>query len=423
MKQVFQGQIRSTYSRAGTYSNKEGDIVGNVNATLTQTFIEDTGFGGGPDGGLVCGYSSPLSSAPSKTPNTIPAGQPGGLELSSCIQWFAGLGKAALPNWQYIEIVLSRDSYRSDDDAQHIPFIITIDKPNKYICGMSQGIAPPTQAQQTYWMDYQWGSDTGNISVVVYRGLGSSTPDTGVAPATKRPSPIGWTRGWAADDICTLIINVDTGVITQLPVPGGLTLVPQSSETFAGNRTLTAKITYDDGISVNATPTPTPSVEGTKISQLPSATSMESPDFLVLSRDNPVDGTYDVTNNITFSDFTSSISAEQGAIGYTEEWFQTLDETVQNGATLTITHNLDATNVIVQVYVNSSASDTNAQIVSSNYAGGGGVDYGAITTNLTSNAITLQLGKDGWLEWDSSGAATTENFSPKFLKVVVLKVS
>ena len=81
-----------------------------------------------------------------------------------------------------------------------------------------------------------------------------------------------------------------------------------------------------------------------------------------------------------------------GGSAYSTGWLTSHGSvTVANGSTHTITHNLGTTDVLVQVFVNSSASDTNAQLVKDLHAADSGKDFGCTTTSLGSNTVTLQL--------------------------------
>jgi hypothetical protein len=95
--------------------------------------------------------------------------------------------------------------------------------------------------------------------------------------------------------------------------------------------------------------------------------------------------------------------------------------TVANGSTHTITHNLGTTDVIVQVYVNSSASDTNAQrIDEGDNQDGGSDEVGGVVTSLTSNTVVVQLGAGGYRDWNSDGEGSATTFGSKYIKAVVI---
>ena len=124
--------------------------------------------------------------------------------------------------------------------------------------------------------------------------------------------------------------------------------------------------------------------------------------------------------NANYKISTETLRANLGG-KYTADWATSHGGVdVDNAATLTITHNLGTTDVIVQVFVNSSASDTDAQLVKDLHAAAGSLDFGCTTTSLASNTVTVQLASDGYLDANSSGELTSGTFNLKFIKVVVL---
>jgi len=95
--------------------------------------------------------------------------------------------------------------------------------------------------------------------------------------------------------------------------------------------------------------------------------------------------------------------------------------TVANNADMTITHNLSTTAVTVAVYVNSSASDSNAQLVNTQSVTSGVGHTGYSITSLSSNSFTLSLSINGYLDLDvTTGNSSAVAFTSKFLKVVVI---
>ena len=120
--------------------------------------------------------------------------------------------------------------------------------------------------------------------------------------------------------------------------------------------------------------------------------------------------------------------AAKGGVGtggkYSTGWQNSIGGvTVANSATLVVTHNLGTTDVIVNVYVNSSASDANAQSVGGESAV---TDHGFKVTSLTSSTVVVQLGDQGWRSWNSSGvgsavtSVTPAGFTSHYIKAVVL---
>jgi len=96
--------------------------------------------------------------------------------------------------------------------------------------------------------------------------------------------------------------------------------------------------------------------------------------------------------------------------------------TVANNTSLTITHNLNTTALTVAVYVNSSASDTNAQLVNlqSVTSGVGHTGY-SITNFPNSNSFVLSLSSNGYLDLNTStGNSSAVSYASQYLKVVVI---
>ena len=122
---------------------------------------------------------------------------------------------------------------------------------------------------------------------------------------------------------------------------------------------------------------------------------------------------------------TAAASGSAAVSKYSSGWNTSHGSvTVANGSTHTITHNLGTTDVQVAVYINSSASDTNAQSIGGEFFNGFSptTGYGFYVTSLSSNSLVLQLGSQGWLEADASGNGThaQANFTSQYLKVVVI---
>jgi hypothetical protein len=107
---------------------------------------------------------------------------------------------------------------------------------------------------------------------------------------------------------------------------------------------------------------------------------------------------------------------------YVEDWASTIGGVaVAHGATFTITHNLGTTAIIVQAYVNTSASDTDAQTFSQSVATTGTTNYGWVVTSKTLNTITIQLGA-GYMDYPSNGVGTGVSWSSgltKLLKFII----
>jgi hypothetical protein len=134
----------------------------------------------------------------------------------------------------------------------------------------------------------------------------------------------------------------------------------------------------------------------------------------------PSSGTTALHYNYTSKFVRVIIHAGGNPIQYNSGWVTSDGTTdVDNGATLIVPHNLGTTDIIVQAYVNTSASDTNAQLVKDLQSAAGSVDYGCTITSLTSNTCTLQLGADGYNDASSTGTLSQGSFASKFIKVVI----
>jgi len=126
--------------------------------------------------------------------------------------------------------------------------------------------------------------------------------------------------------------------------------------------------------------------------------------------------TVDAQGRITAASNGSGGSA--GTPNWSSGWVNTDGTTsVGNGATLNFTHNLGSTNLTVAVYVNSSASDTNAQLVPIASASSAG-HTGYSITDLSSNSFTLQLA-NGYPDLATNGLVSTTNYTDLFIKVVL----
>ena len=102
---------------------------------------------------------------------------------------------------------------------------------------------------------------------------------------------------------------------------------------------------------------------------------------------------------------------------YVEPWASTIGGVaIVNGANFTITHNLGTTDVTAEMYVNTSPSDVNAQSIFG-LSRSSGVTYGWAITSTTTNTITLQLAKGGYLEVDQYGDTSFAVF--EYLKIII----
>ena len=125
---------------------------------------------------------------------------------------------------------------------------------------------------------------------------------------------------------------------------------------------------------------------------------------------------------VYFADRSAWIQTN-GAVGsggnFSTGWVNTDGTTaVANGATLTFNHNLGTTDLVVDIYVSSSADGSNPQDFQRGHATGSSNAYGGGVTNITENILEIQLSSSGYLDLNSSGLVTTTSFSGKYIKVI-----
>jgi|11BtaG_2_1085332.scaffolds.fasta_scaffold01592_5 hypothetical protein len=117
----------------------------------------------------------------------------------------------------------------------------------------------------------------------------------------------------------------------------------------------------------------------------------------------------------------------QGVSKFTYGWTQ-LASSGADGTNFTVTHNLGTSDVSVQIYVNSTNTDTNAQSISgpessanttstpvTNWSTGA-----AVTGFPDSNSLTIQLATNGYQDMNSSGGFSLTSFNNQYIKVVVI---
>lgn len=112
---------------------------------------------------------------------------------------------------------------------------------------------------------------------------------------------------------------------------------------------------------------------------------------------------------------------------FTYGWTQ-LASSGANGSNFTVTHNLGTTDVSVQIYVNNTNSNTNAQSISGPESSANTTSEpttnrltGATVTGFpNSNSLTIQLSANGYQDVSSSGSYSLTTFNSKYIKVVVI---
>ena len=186
--------------------------------------------------------------------------------------------------------------------------------------------------------------------------------------------------------------------------------------------TFTYLIEADDELSTSVQTTPDPvvvsstDIDGVKISELDEATSLNDDDLLVLSRDDPAGDSYDKSWSVKFASLKEKLTQK-----YVEGYASSIGGTlVENGALLTVTHDLGVSDVLVQVYIADDAAGTNNVMLNNQTDGSGASLYDYQAQSATSTQIKIQLAPSGWTKNVGAGAAVHSNYDTKFIKVVVL---
>ena len=117
---------------------------------------------------------------------------------------------------------------------------------------------------------------------------------------------------------------------------------------------------------------------------------------------------------------TAAASGSAG-LNWNSGWVNTDGTTsVANGATLNFTHNLGTTNLVIDVFVATDSSGSNAlnaHLITIDLSGN---SNGCQIQDVTSTGLTLQLASAGYLDVNSSGTITGASFASKYIKVVVI---
>ena len=122
---------------------------------------------------------------------------------------------------------------------------------------------------------------------------------------------------------------------------------------------------------------------------------------------------------------TAAASGSAGSVSKYSSGFVNTDGTtsVANGATLSFTHSLGSENLIVDVYMATSAAGANSVKVDAQIRlDVSSLEYGAIIQGVTTTGLTVQLASSGWINWDSSGQFTSNSWGTTYthIKVVVI---
>jgi len=122
---------------------------------------------------------------------------------------------------------------------------------------------------------------------------------------------------------------------------------------------------------------------------------------------------------------TAAASGSGGAAGtpnWNSGWVNTDGTTaVANGASLDFTHNLGSENLIVQVYMAKDASGTDMVKVESYVrVVSFSLEHGYQINNITTTGLTVQLGANGWIQWDSSGQVVIGDWGTTYTHIKVV---
>lgn len=217
-------------------------------------------------------------------------------------------------------------------------------------------------------------------------------------------------------------VPITTGTVTtELIVDGAITAdkldsTAKDRSIFTGTQTASTISDFDTEVSNNASV----AANTAKVTNATHTGDVTGSTALTLATVNSNVGSF--TNaNITVNGkglitAASSGTSSSSVSKYNSGWATSHGSvTVANGSTHTITHNLGTTDVIVEAFVNTSASDSGAQSVLTQET-----NSGCTITNLTSNTITLQMGSAGSVVVNASGTGVITTLAGRYLKVVVI---
>ena len=123
-----------------------------------------------------------------------------------------------------------------------------------------------------------------------------------------------------------------------------------------------------------------------------------------------------VDNGAVVYDISAGTDGSAFSTGWVDQDASGTD--VENGANLTFVHNLGTTDIVTSAFVNSTASDTNAQQIPVHEVGT--YNHGYAIVDMDANSITVNLADDGYFDVNSSGGGTYTSLSAKFFKLVIV---
>ena len=114
---------------------------------------------------------------------------------------------------------------------------------------------------------------------------------------------------------------------------------------------------------------------------------------------------------------TAAASGSGAVSKYASSWFN--DTTgLSNGGTYSFTHSLGTTDVQVQIYMATSSSGAALKSVEFDLTS----PVGAMITNVTSSAVEIQLGANGWFHLNGTGGSVTGNWGTTYTHIKVVAV-
>jgi hypothetical protein len=107
---------------------------------------------------------------------------------------------------------------------------------------------------------------------------------------------------------------------------------------------------------------------------------------------------------------------------YASSWFN--DTTgLANGGTYSFTHGLGTTEVLVDIWMATSSAGANPVKVDAQIRlDAASLEYGGLVQDITTSALTVQLGASGWLNWDTSGQHTAGNWGTTYTHIKVVAI-
>ena len=123
---------------------------------------------------------------------------------------------------------------------------------------------------------------------------------------------------------------------------------------------------------------------------------------------------------------TAASNGSSAVSKYASSWFNNTTG-LTNGGTYTFTHDLNTTDVVVEIWMATSSAGANPQTVISDRVRGGGdsielYNYGAQVSTITTTTLDIQLAANGWQYFNTSGVNVGGAWGTTYthIKVVVI---